>query len=495
MATDRELEALLSEVWRTQAPVPTGTGFVSDALPPAVGSREDLLELIRWGLAQSEEETLLERALALAGWFIEVPEVRAAVVPLLDHRWDAVALQAAITLSADAEAEPRIRGALYNESNARYNLLFAWCEARTDPPALACLVEIADESEGRAVEACVDHLICWASLETLDVLWSTDPREAVAERLALRAEPETLALVFDWNTQCDEWMNLKLLGGLLERGDPASLEPLLRHWDDFFVHYSSAEGHASNEEWSTLIELADGLAATQEGQATLERASSDPEVGLLARCLRLRLVPDPQELAELERLRAAHQDPDHCLFAPLQELLDQGGLEGWGPAEPLSPGERIPAPAEPVFLALGSRSPQDPPLVVPPAPPKTGWVWREAVVWPEDAGESLCALPVVATLGELEVRYAGAMVDANQAEVLADFEQQRTYEEALDWPEEAFLEEDGSVRPIWARALHRHAHALADRHMGDPEDWLAWLCFYYSGPSASVRERAEAARP
>jgi hypothetical protein len=191
--------------------------------------------------------------------------------------------------------------------------------------------------------------------------------------------------------------------------------------------------------------------------------------------------------------RERHGDPNDVVFAPLQQLLETGGLEAWEPPAPVDPEPRVPSPPVPLFAGLPPRKEGAPSLVTPPVPPRSGWHWLPPSPEANETIRGWRDLPVVATLGPLEVRWAGPLVDAGRAGLLATYEQQVTYDSDLGqprWPDCDFQNDDGAVHPRWARALLAGARELARRHSGGDEEWLAWLCFTLSEPCRALKERA-----
>lgn len=131
-----------------------------------------------------------------------------------------------------------------------------------------------------------------------------------------------------------------------------------------------------------------------------------------------------------------------------------------------------------------------------PATPtrRPSWRWKPRVHRPRKLGQHWNTLPVLATLGPLKVRWAGPLVDANQAVLLADKSEQTAFDAdwgVETWPPGAFARDDGSVEPDWARALLDASRELALRHSGPEEEWLSWLCFALSGPHGVLKQRWE----
>ncbi len=108
------------------------------------------------------------------------------------------------------------------------------------------------------------------------------------------------------------------------------------------------------------------------------------------------------------------------------------------------------------------------------------------------------ALPVLATIDGLGLRWAGPLLDQGHEMWLSDMGQAAWgYLEGCGWsdlmPEGRALDADGHLKKEWGLQLAKVARRLAEEgtHAGpesDPERWLAWLCVEMSEPRQWVRE-------
>jgi hypothetical protein len=503
--TPDDLATLLHTLWCHQAPSQTGSSAFqagAEPLPAPLCTRDAVGELVRWALAQADEPDLAAEALQVAAWLLDDPAVTAAARPWLlsPHRDERLA--ACITLF---EKDPDVASILQEDARGDrpgdlMELVQPFCLRRADPGAIAALLEVAGESQHDPdTQAAVGHLARWASDAQLERLSGVDATEAMASLLPLRDHPGTVAASLAELGMWEEYRSLRVLEGLAERADPGCIEGVLSRWDEVCLTSSKAQDYRYNVPYEAAGPLLDGLAATPGGEAELRRLSThaDASVVTLARTFLLRAAPEETALAALLAMRTGDEDPDDARYAPLQEFLDEGGVEAWVPAAPLTPAPRIPVAPRPAFLELPPRAAGARALVEPPPPPNTGWTWVPAPTWPTDAPEWWSDLPVIAHLDDLPVYFAAPLVDAGRAELLGDMEQQLTYDVdwgVPEWPREPFLDDAGGVTRAWTRALRRAARTLAARHQGREDEWLGFLCHSLARPAEAVRARV-ATRP
>jgi hypothetical protein len=283
----------------------------------------------------------------LAGWFPDEPSLVEPTKALLcltgyGEPW----VEAAINLlGRDEEAKERVWEEVPGDDPGDLaDYLERFCLARVDPAALEALYHIIFEGDYREEDRTMDHILRWGSLELLTDSASLRYREAAASRIPLRGEPEVLDLCWSILEEQEPYTTEKLLSGLARRADPASLEPLLRRWPLVLSESCYASDYYCNVEWEGVTYLVDGLVATPDGRAELERLSTDDDqdLALLARCFLLRREPSAAALQDLLVRRERHGDPNDVVFAPLQQLLETGGLEAWEPPAPVDPEPRVP---------------------------------------------------------------------------------------------------------------------------------------------------------
>jgi len=504
MPTD--LQALLHTLWRHQALSRShpSTFRSGDApLPAPVTSRDAVHELVRWALAQADNPGLAIEALEVAAWLLDDPAVLAATRPWLESSNRRARLAACMTLYLwDAEVQTILDEETHGgRREDLMGLVQPICLTRADPGAVAALAHVAGASQDdNDTESAIRHLARWAPDDALDLVFRIDAEEAMAFALPLRDRPGTLERCLGELGMSEELRSQRVLEGLACRADPACIEGVFAHWDEVCLNSSDAATCADSVPYPAAMALLDGLAADPAGEAELQRLSThtDPAVAILARSFRLRAAPTQEALDALNAQRAAHENPEHEVFGPLHDFLEDGGLAGWTPTTPLTPAARLPMAPRPAFLGLPPRPADAPPLVEPPAPPPTGWTWSDAPAWTVDAPRSWEELPVVAHLGPLPVYYAAPLIDTGHAELLGDMEQQLTYDPdwgVPEWPEEDFLDAGDEVTRVWVRALRTAATTLASRHHGRDDEWLGFLCHSLSKPVRAIRARVESLEP
>jgi hypothetical protein len=108
--------------------------------------------------------------------------------------------------------------------------------------------------------------------------------------------------------------------------------------------------------------------------------------------------------------------------------------------------------------------------------------------------------PVLLTIGPLEIRWMGAMVDLGFEEWVGDLGNGGWgILEGCGWQEDLpadtpFFDASGVLHPAWERGIQEAANKLAEngRYSGpesDPSIWASWIVFEISEPRARVVER------